>query len=75
MKSGTNPDQRNLKEFSLMTGTSTAYDQVVYSIKPSSSLAAWYNPDMKTRHVVFQGSSIMEYVVGDLQSEHWICYI
>ncbi|KAI1395303.1 hypothetical protein F4819DRAFT_197732 [Hypoxylon fuscum] len=63
---GTNPDQRTLKEFSLMTGTSTTYDQV-FSVKPSSSLAAWYNPDMKTRHVVFQGSSITEYVVGDTQ--------
>ncbi|ODA76477.1 hypothetical protein RJ55_07747 [Drechmeria coniospora] len=31
----------------------------------NSSLAAWYDPVEKKRHVVFESSALMEYIVGD----------
>ncbi|KAI1747087.1 hypothetical protein F4782DRAFT_522475 [Xylaria castorea] len=61
---GTTPTERTLKQFSLMTGDVASFDKA-HVVKPSSSLAAWYDPTENKRHIVFQGSGLSEYTVED----------
>ncbi|TGJ87819.1 hypothetical protein E0Z10_g927 [Xylaria hypoxylon] len=61
---GATPTERTLKQFSLMTGDVAVFDKA-HVVKPSSSLAAWYNPVENKRHIVFQGSALSEYIVED----------
>ncbi|KAI3333393.1 hypothetical protein F4824DRAFT_503165 [Ustulina deusta] len=59
---GTDPTERTLMEFSLRTGKSATYS-TANIVKPSSSLAAWYDSDKKQRHVIFEGSGLSEFIV------------
>ncbi|KAI0409853.1 hypothetical protein F4802DRAFT_4232 [Xylaria palmicola] len=59
---GSNPTERTLFEFSLRTGKTASYS-TAHTVKPSSSLAAWYDPDLKERHIVFEGAGLSEFVV------------
>ncbi|KAI1277737.1 hypothetical protein F5Y07DRAFT_362790 [Xylaria sp. FL0933] len=61
---GTDPTERTLMEFSLRTGKSATYSSANV-VKPSSSLAAWYDSDKKQRHVIFEGSGLSEFIVEE----------
>ncbi|KAI0536513.1 hypothetical protein GGR58DRAFT_475007 [Xylaria digitata] len=61
---GGNPTERTLKEFNLRTGKSTSFS-TAHVVKPSSSLAAWYDPDQQQRHVIFEGSGLSDYIVEE----------
>ncbi|KYK58973.1 hypothetical protein DCS_00100 [Drechmeria coniospora] len=61
---GTGSKPRALKEVNIATGSQVDLPAVQNAFA-NSSLAAWYDPVEKKRHVVFESSALMEYIVGD----------
>ncbi|PNY27028.1 Uncharacterized protein TCAP_03024 [Tolypocladium capitatum] len=59
---GMAPSARVLKELSLRTGTSQGY-QETNDVYPNGSLAAWYDPDLQQRHIIYEGGALLEFTV------------